>query len=85
PHGSVAAMFADCVSCAADYLMAQAGGPAWDREGFERLSAAVRSGLHDVTADVVAHVESALSLAHAIEVRLDEARATAGRTASARA
>ncbi len=43
PHGSVAAMFADCVSCAADYLMAEAGGPARDREGFERLSAAVRS------------------------------------------
>ena len=33
--------------------MAGAGGPAWDREGFERLSAAVRSGLHEVTADVV--------------------------------
>jgi ATP-dependent helicase HrpA len=71
PHGGVAAMFADCVSCAADHLMAEAGGPAWDREGFERLSAAVRSGLHQVTADVVAHVESALRLAHAIEVRLD--------------
>ncbi len=56
PHGGVAAMFADCVSCAADYLMAEAGGPAWDREGFERLSAAVRSGLYEVTADVVAQV-----------------------------
>ena len=42
PHGGVAAMFADCVNCAADYLMAEAGGPAWDREGFERLSASVR-------------------------------------------
>src|SRR6202035_1253083 len=39
PHGSVAAMFADCMNCAADYLMAEAGGPARDREGFERLSA----------------------------------------------
>ncbi len=28
PHGSVAAMFADCVNCAADFLMAEAGGPA---------------------------------------------------------
>jgi ATP-dependent helicase HrpA len=71
PHGSVAAMFADCVSCAADFLMAEADGPAWDREGFERLSAAVRSGLHEVTADVVTQVESALRLAHAIESRLD--------------
>jgi ATP-dependent helicase HrpA len=65
PHGGVAAMFADCVSCAADYLMAEAGGPAWDRDGFERLCAAVRSRLHEVTADVVRRVESALRLAHA--------------------
>jgi ATP-dependent helicase HrpA len=72
PHGSVAAMFADCVNCAADHLMAEAGGPAWDREGFERLSAAVRSGLHEATAAVVAQVESALRLAHAVGARLDE-------------
>jgi ATP-dependent helicase HrpA len=77
PHGSVAAMFADCVNCAADYLMAQAGGPARDREGFERLSAAVRSGLHEVTADVVTHVESALRLAHAVHARLEDSRADA--------
>ena len=83
PHGGVAAIFADCVSCAADFLMAEAGGPAWDREGFERLSAAVRSSLREVTADVVTHVESALRLAHAIEVRLDEARADAVRPAVA--
>src|SRR5260370_35267697 len=70
PHGGVAAMFADCVSCAADYLMTEAGGPAWDREGFERLSAAVRSGLRETAADVVAHVESALRLAHSIGARL---------------
>jgi ATP-dependent helicase HrpA len=72
PHGSVAAMFADCVDCAADYLMAQTGGPARDREGFERLSVAVRSGLHEVTADVVSHVESALRLAHSVGARLEE-------------
>jgi ATP-dependent helicase HrpA len=83
PHGSVAAMFADCVNCAADYLMARAGGPARDREGFDRLSAAVRSGLHDVTADVVAHVESALRLAHAAQARLDDSRADAIRPAVA--
>ncbi|HTX29588.1 MAG TPA: ATP-dependent RNA helicase HrpA [Streptosporangiaceae bacterium] len=77
PHGGVAAMFADCVSCAADFLMAEAGGPAWDREGFDRLSAAVRPRLHEVTADVVNHVEAALRLAHAIESRLDDLRADA--------
>ncbi len=83
PHGGVAAMFANCVSCAADYLMAEAGGPAWDREGFERVSAAVRSGLHEMTAEVVAQVESALRLAHAIGARLEDASADAVRPAVA--
>jgi ATP-dependent helicase HrpA len=77
PHGGVAAMFADCISCAANYLMAEAGGPAWDRDGFERLSAAVRSRLHEVTGDVVRRVESALRLAHAVESRLDDLRSDA--------
>jgi len=74
-------MFADCTGCAADYLMAEAGGPAWDRGGFERLAAAVRSGLHEATADVVTYVESALRLAHAIEACLEDARADAVRPA----
>ncbi len=77
PHGGVAAMFADCINCAADYLMAEAGGPAWNREGFERHSAAVRSRLREVTADVVTQVESALRLAHAIGARLQDTRADA--------
>ena len=79
PHGGVAAMFADCISCAADYLMAEADGPAWDRDGFERLCAAVRSRLREVTGDVVRRVESALRLAHAIEARLDDIRGDAVR------
>ncbi len=79
PHGGVAAMFADCVSCAADYLMAGAGGPAWDREGFERLSAAVRSRLHEVTAEVVTQVESALRLTHTVAARLDDSVDSGGR------
>jgi ATP-dependent helicase HrpA len=83
PHGGVAAMFADCVNCAADYLMAEAGGPAWDRDGFERLSASVRSGLHEVTADVVRDVESALRLWHAVRTRLDSLRGDAVRPAVA--
>ena len=83
PHGGVAAMFADCISCAADYLMAEAGGPAWDRDGFERLSAAVRSRLREVTGDVVRRVESALRLAHAIEARLEDVRGDAVRPAVA--
>ena len=81
PHGGVAAMFADCVSCAADYLMTGAGGPARDREGFERLSDAVRSGLRETAADVVTHVESALGLAHSIGARIADMSADAVRPA----
>jgi ATP-dependent RNA helicase HrpA len=77
PHGSVAAMLADCVNCAADHLMAEAGGPVWEREGFERLSAAVRSGLYEATAEVVTQVESALRLSHSVETRLGDLRADA--------
>jgi ATP-dependent helicase HrpA len=75
PHGGVAALFADCISCAADYLMAEAGGPAWDADGFGRLSAAVRSRLREVTAEVVTQVEAALRLAHSVGARLDDLRA----------
>jgi len=75
PHGGVAALFAECINCAADYLMAEAGGPAWDADGFERLSAAVRTRLREVTADVVTQVEAALRLAHSVGARLADVRA----------
>ena len=40
PHGSVAALFADCVNCATDGLINDAGGPAWDADAFARLDRA---------------------------------------------
>ncbi len=81
PHGGVAAMFADCVNCAADYLMEQAGGPVRDRAAFDRLRDAVRASLREVTAEVVRQVETALRLSHAVEVRLGDLRADAVRVA----
>jgi ATP-dependent helicase HrpA len=72
PHGGVAAMFADCVSCAADFLIAEAGGPVRDRDAFERLRNAVRASLHEVTTEVVRQTETILRLAHGVAVRLDE-------------
>ncbi|MBV9451422.1 MAG: ATP-dependent RNA helicase HrpA, partial [Streptosporangiaceae bacterium] len=83
PHGGVAAMFADCVDCAADFLIAQAGGPVRDASAFERLRNAVRASLHETTAEVVRRVETVLRLAHGIAVRLDEARGDAVRAAVA--
>jgi len=75
PHGGVAAMFADCVNCAAGFLISQAGGPVRDRAGFERLRAEVRISLQETTADVIRHVETVLALAHEIAVQLDETHA----------
>jgi ATP-dependent helicase HrpA len=74
PHGGVAAMFADCVNCAADGLIADAGGPAWDAAGFARLADHVRPRLHAATAEVVTWAEQILRAAHSVEVRLGELR-----------
>ena len=74
PHGGVAALFADCVNCAADGLIADAGGPAWDAAGFARLAGAVRPKLHAATAEVAGWAEEILRAAHSAEVRLDGLR-----------
>jgi ATP-dependent helicase HrpA len=74
PHGGVARLFEDCVSCAADSLIADAGGPAWDAVGFEKLAASVRGGLHATRYEVVQWAEATLGLVQAIEVRLGELR-----------
>jgi ATP-dependent helicase HrpA len=74
PHGSVAALFADCVSCAADGLIADAGGPAWDAAGFARLAEQVRPRLHAATSDVVTWAEEILRAGHEATVRLAELR-----------
>ncbi|GAA2095064.1 ATP-dependent RNA helicase HrpA [Actinomadura alba] len=70
PHGNAAALLEDCVACAADKLIDEAGGPAWDESGFTRLHDKVRADLHDVTLDTVGRVERVLAAAHRIEMRL---------------
>ncbi|MFC5750926.1 ATP-dependent RNA helicase HrpA [Actinomadura rugatobispora] len=70
PHGSVAALFDDCVTAAADRLIAEAGGPAWDEAGFRALYDRVRADLHDATAAIVAQVERILAESHEIDRRL---------------
>jgi ATP-dependent helicase HrpA len=74
PHGGVAALFADCVNCAADGLIADAGGPAWDADGFTRLAGTVRPRLHAATAETVTRTEEILRAAHSAETRLAELR-----------
>ncbi|SEG92508.1 ATP-dependent helicase HrpA [Thermomonospora echinospora] len=70
PHGSVAALFDDCVTAAADKLMAEAGGPAWDAGGFTGLHDHVRAELADTAAVIVGHVEKILRTAHEVDRRL---------------
>ncbi|MEV5828254.1 ATP-dependent RNA helicase HrpA [Spirillospora sp. NPDC052242] len=70
PHGSIAALFDDCVTAAADRLMAEAGGPAWDEAGFRALYDRVRADLHDATAQIVAQVERILAEAHEADRRI---------------
>ncbi|SDG34788.1 ATP-dependent helicase HrpA [Sinosporangium album] len=70
PHAGAGALFDDCVACAADKLVAEAGGPAWNAAGFAALRDHVRSHLVDTTTEVVARVERSLAVWHGIGVRL---------------
>ncbi len=73
PHGSVAALLDDCVSCAADKLIADGGGPAWDEGAFGRLRERFRAELAATTVEVVARVQRVLAAAHSAEARLEGA------------
>jgi len=77
PHGSVAALFADCVSCAVDGLITEAGGPAWDAAGFDRIVSCVRPRLHAATYEVVTWAEEILRGAHEARMRLGALRSPA--------
>ena len=71
PHGSATELFDDCIACAVDALVAEAGGPAWDSGGFARLHATVRAGLDEAVLDVVATVERILAAAREVAERLE--------------
>ena len=70
PHGSATALFADCLACAVDAVVARNGGPAWDAEGFRVLVRRTRADLPEVTVDVVTRVAGILSAHHELEPRL---------------
>ncbi|MFB6439977.1 ATP-dependent RNA helicase HrpA [Streptomyces sp. NPDC056411] len=72
PHGSIAALFEDCVTAAADRLIAARGGPAWDEESFRKLFDAVRADLVDVTLRTIQQVQEVLAAWQACERRLKE-------------
>ncbi|MEY9845313.1 ATP-dependent helicase HrpA [Streptacidiphilus sp. BW17] len=70
PHGSTEALFADCLAAAADKLIAEAGGPAWDGEEFTRLRDHVRAELYEATADAVIKTANVLAVHHRVQERL---------------
>ncbi len=46
PHQNQAEWVEDCLGCAVGEIMAEAGGPAWDATGFDRLLRRARDELH---------------------------------------
>ncbi|MEV4915526.1 ATP-dependent RNA helicase HrpA [Streptomyces tirandamycinicus] len=70
PHGSVQALFEDCATAAADKLIADHGGPAWDEESFRKLYDRVRADLVDATVRTVDRVGQILAAWQACERRL---------------
>ena len=70
PYPSTDALLDDCAAAAADQVITEAGGPAWDEAGFARLLEVARDALAARTADVVALVARALGEAHQVEASL---------------
>jgi ATP-dependent helicase HrpA len=70
PYRSTDALLDDCAAAAADQIIRDAGGPAWDAAGFARLLDFARERLAAETADVVARVAQVLAEAHAAEASL---------------
>ncbi|MCB5910976.1 ATP-dependent RNA helicase HrpA [Streptomyces pinistramenti] len=70
PHGSIPALFDDCVTAATDRLMAARGGLAWDEEAFRKLFDGVRADLVDATMQTIGQVQEVLAAWQACERRL---------------
>ncbi|MEU0442995.1 ATP-dependent RNA helicase HrpA [Streptomyces sp. NPDC006186] len=77
PHGSVQALFDDCAMAAADKLIADCGGPAWDEESYRKLYEKVRAEIVDATVRTVGAVQQVLAAWQACERRLKGVRSPA--------
>jgi ATP-dependent helicase HrpA len=74
PHGDVVRVLDDCVSCAADKIMADHGGPARDSAGFAALSERVRENLDGLTRETVSRVERVLFASQRADAALTDRR-----------
>ncbi|MCX3287565.1 ATP-dependent RNA helicase HrpA [Streptomyces sp. NEAU-H22] len=77
PHGSVQGLFDDCAMAAADKLIGDFGGPAWDEESYRKLYEKVRAEIVDTTVRTVGQVQQVLAAWQACERRLKGVRSPA--------
>ncbi|MFE9645515.1 ATP-dependent RNA helicase HrpA [Streptomyces sp. NPDC006365] len=77
PHGSIQALFDDCATAAADKLVGDFGGPAWDEESYRKLYDKVRAEIVDTTVRTVDQVQQVLAAWQACERRLKSVRSPA--------
>jgi ATP-dependent helicase HrpA len=77
PYASAPDLLDDCAAAAADRVIADAGGPAWDAAGFAALVAAARRELAPIAAGVVQTAARVLAEAHEAEAALARADASA--------
>ncbi|SMQ17373.1 ATP-dependent helicase HrpA [Streptomyces sp. Ag82_O1-12] len=77
PHGSIQGLFDDCAMAAADRLIGDFGGPAWDEESYRKLYDKVRAEIVDTTVRTVGQVEQVLAAWQACERRLKAVRSPA--------
>ncbi|MFG2009504.1 ATP-dependent RNA helicase HrpA [Micromonospora sp. NPDC048868] len=74
PHGGVQELISDAAGAAIDKLIGDAGGPAWDAEGFAALRDKVRADLVDTVVEIMDRVRRVLAAAYAVEQRLGATR-----------
>ncbi|WP_416973603.1 ATP-dependent RNA helicase HrpA [Streptomyces sp. 4F14] len=77
PHGSIQALFDDCAMAAADKLIGDFGGPAWDESSYRKLYDKVRAEIVDTTVRTVGAVQQVLAAWQAAERRLKSVRSPA--------
>jgi ATP-dependent helicase HrpA len=71
PHGSVGAALDDALLAALDALTAEAGGPAWDTDGFRQLREHVAGELAERTLATARALVAVLEARREVERRLD--------------
>ncbi len=84
PYASAPDLLDDCAAAAADQVIADAGGPAWDAAGFAKLLADARSQLAPIAAGVVQTAARVLAEAHEAEAALARAAGSPALAAAGR-